>query len=207
MAAMPPRERSIMSISARTVVTGALSHVPGVVPLYKAFGFRANPAPPESSYGIWLKHLALSRLWRSEGVPSTVVELGPGQSLGVGLAALICGSKRYLGLDVMRFVPVDTVMPVFDRLVELFRQRERPRNANGFPPYESLLDAAGFPSPALPAEHMARMLDPARIAELRAEIDRFVRSGGQRAARIEYVAPWRIEQLPTRGAMLIGRKP
>ena len=162
------------------------------MPLYRRLAFRPNPAPADSSYGIWLKHLVMSQEHRPHAVPRIVAELGPGLSLGVGLAALICGAERYIALDAVRFAPLTHVLPVFDRLVELFVRQERPENATGFPSYEFALDAPGFPSRVLPAEHMTAMLDPARIAALRRDVQTFVDSGGLESSRMTYIAPWTL---------------
>ncbi len=188
-----------MSIRIRTVVTGALSYVPGVMPLYRWAAFRPNPAPAEMSYAVWLKHLVLSQPFRPASVPRIVVEVGPGLSLGAGLAALICGAERYIALDVVRFAPLAQVLPLFDRLVVLFTNRER--HASGFPSYESSLDASGFPAKALPAGHMAAMLSSDRIARLRRGVESFVRSGGQASSVITYLAPWKLAQVPQCGTI------
>ena len=37
------------------------------------------------------------------GVPAVIAELGPGNSLGVGLAGLISGAEKYYGLDVVKY--------------------------------------------------------------------------------------------------------
>lgn len=132
-------------------------------------------------------------------VPKVVAELGPGLSLGAGLAALICGAERYIALDVARFAPLAEVLPVFDRLVVLFLGRQRPNNASGFPAYAHSLDAAGFPSDALPEEYMAEMLHGTRISRLRGDLQAFVQSGGQESAHIVFRAPWRVEDVLPEG--------
>jgi hypothetical protein len=188
-----------MHIRLRTITTGALSYIPGVVPLYRLTAFRPQPAPVATSYGIWLKHLVLSHRHRLHPVPKFVVELGPGLSLGAGLAALICGAERYIALDTLRFARVAEILPIFDRLVAMLNNRERPGNATGFPSYDSALDSQGFPSQALPTDHMTEMLEPSRITRLRDELANFVRSGGQASERIAYFAPWHINRVPAIG--------
>ena len=77
------------------IVKGLASKIPGMSRRLK--GGHA----PSASYGydVWMKHLW--HLWKNglRKVPETVVELGPGQSLGVGLAALLSGASGYYGLD------------------------------------------------------------------------------------------------------------
>jgi hypothetical protein len=169
------------------------------MPLYRRTAFRPNPAPAESSYGIWLKHLALSRPYRAHIVPRIVAELGPGLSLGAGLAALICGAERYIALDVVRFAKIAQVLPIFDRLVAMFSRRQQPHNASGFPSYEAALDASGFPSCLLTDDHLDRMLNSARIARLRDDLQMFVRSGGRESVYIDYIAPWKVQEVLHQG--------
>ena len=187
------------AINYRTVASGLLSYVPGVMPLYRRLAFRPNPAPAEASYGIWLKHLVLSHNARDRRPPRIVAELGPGLSLGVGLAALICGAERYVALDIVRFAPMASVLPIFERLLGLFTARAKPENAHGFPPYDTLLDASGFPSEILPDARVAALLAPARIEALRRDVQGFVASGGKPSRRLHYAAPWRLADTPHRG--------
>jgi hypothetical protein len=54
-------------------------------------------------------------------MPESVAEFGPGDSLGVGLAALLSGSNRYSALDVHRDGSTERTLRIFDELVALFR--------------------------------------------------------------------------------------
>ena len=74
-------------------------------------------------YSVWLRHLVLAHEQGLRKIPDTVAELGPGDSLGSGLAALLCGSERYFGLDVKSYAPTDRNRQIFDELVELFQRR------------------------------------------------------------------------------------
>ena len=141
----------------------------------------------------------LSHNARDGRPPRIVAELGPGLSLGVGLAALICGAERYVALDIVRFAPMASVLPIFERLLGLFTARAKPENAHGFPPYDTLLDASGFPSEILPDARVAALLAPARIEALRRDVQGFVASGGKPSRRLHYAAPWRLADTPHRG--------
>jgi len=78
---------------------------------------------PANCYEVWLKHLTL--LWESQlqAIPNTVAELGPGDSLGVGLAALLSGASKFYALDVVLFANQTRNLQIFDELVELFKHR------------------------------------------------------------------------------------
>jgi SAM-dependent methyltransferase len=77
----------------------------------------------ESCYSIFLRHLCLIQGEGVRGVPKVVAELGPGSSLGVGLAALIAGAGKYYALDLIDHSDVEANLSVFDQLVEMFRNR------------------------------------------------------------------------------------
>ena len=75
-------------------------------------------------YSIWLRHLVKAR---NEGMaenPGVVAELGPGDSIGVGLAALLTGASEYYALDLKKYANTKRNLEIFDKLVELFKKRE-----------------------------------------------------------------------------------
>lgn len=72
-------------------------------------------------YSVWLRHLVtLHQLGLP--LPDRVVEIGPGQSLGVGHAALLSGVQSYTGLDVTPLRDSDIDARVRDDIGELFGQ-------------------------------------------------------------------------------------
>lgn len=166
--------------------------LPGASWAHRRLALRPNPAPTEASYGIWLKHLCLASTHTSAGFPRRVAELGPGLSIGVGLAALVSGAEFYGGFDVIPFVKREPMLEVFDQLVTLFRKRTRPANASGFPDYQDALDSDGFPSNVLGGDHLERALDPERLANLREQVQAFARNGNESDhPSICFRAPWR----------------
>lgn len=137
-------------------------------------------------YSVWLRHLCLARASGCDVHPRIIAELGPGDSLGLGLAGLLSGSERYFGLDVVRYADFSRNLRVFDELVELFRRREPIPGPEEFPNVRPALDSYAFPD-FLDAERMAKALDPARVAALRAELEG--RTSGM-PPMIAYFAPW-----------------
>ncbi len=70
------------------IVKGAATYISG---LYKMRAKRRTGGTDTAAYcyDVWLKHLTL--LWANglRTIPDTIAELGPGDSLGTGLAALL----------------------------------------------------------------------------------------------------------------------
>ena len=168
----------------RQLAYGMLSFVPGVPDsLYKGTG---GTSSAEYSYCIWLRHLVLAHGAGMQIFPLTVGELGPGDSIGVGMAALLSGTQRYIALDAVAHADTATNLRIFDELVELFRQRAPIPDRRQFPEIKLDLSSQAFPLKILTADRLHAALSDDRIAALRALV-----SGERRDPEIlDYRAPW-----------------
>lgn len=169
----------------RQLAYGLLSFVPGIPEsLYKGTG---GTISADYCYCIWLRHLVLARNAGMDQFPGTVAELGPGDSIGVGLAALLSGAKRYVALDAMVHADTGANLHVFDRLVELFRQETPIPDRKQFPDIALDLPDHAFPHTILGQERMRYALAEDRIERLRMLV-----TGRQRdTSIIDYRAPWK----------------
>jgi hypothetical protein len=136
-------------------------------------------------YGVWLKHLALLHASGMRDLPQTVAELGPGGSLGIGLAALLSGAQSYYGLDVVTYTDAVRNLGVLEGLVALFKQRAA-RPQKGWPDFDEHLDGKLFPGSILTDEVLDQALDERRIESIRAAL----RDGAAGDITIKYVVPW-----------------
>ncbi|MGH7819827.1 MAG: hypothetical protein ACREQ9_08645 [Candidatus Binatia bacterium] len=85
------------------------------------------------SYGVWLRHVRLAAAAGLARPPARIAELGPGDSLGIGLAGLVSGSEQYVGLDIVPYARNVRNLEILDELVELFRRREAIPGPSEFP--------------------------------------------------------------------------
>lgn len=136
-------------------------------------------------YAAWLHHLVHARRQGLDDCPRVVAEIGPGSSLGTGLAALISGSSRYHALDVVDHATAEANLLVFDRLVGLFGERAPIPGGDEFDRVYGWLDSHEFPSHILDEERLGRALEPGRLARIR-------RAAGSPGAgeAVTYSAPW-----------------
>src|SRR5438093_11810020 len=79
---------------------------------------------PRYCYSVWLRHLVTLHRFGFKIHGAQVGELGPGDSIGVGLAALLSGANAYVGLDVLPFSAKAGLENIFDELVQMYSHRE-----------------------------------------------------------------------------------
>lgn len=169
------------------MVRGLLTFLPGSA-LREDRHSREDPPGPEYYHEVWIKHLVLAMGAGMPEVPRTVAELGPGDSIGAGIAALLSGADRYFALDASRFTRPADNLRVFEAMVELFRRRAAPlRSPRGWPDYAPWLDQGEFPSGILTPARLERSLAPDRLRRIRQALA----EGGQAdEIEIHYIAPW-----------------
>lgn len=120
-------------------------------------------------YSVWLRHLCLLAEAGAALPLRDVVELGPGASLGTGLAALLSGSRAFHAYDVVRGVSPALNGRVYDELVALFHDTEPiPGEFRGLYPSVPSLDFPRF----LDRTRLERALRPDRVEAIRALVDR-----------------------------------
>lgn len=134
-----------------------------------------------------MKHLTMLRQNGLDSIPRTLAELGPGGSLGIGVAGMLSGVSNYYALDVVRYTNVDVNLALLDDLVALFRARAGSPD-KGWLDYNRYLDENLFPSHILTEEVLAGALSLERIEQIRSAI---ANMGSQAEAMvIKYVVPW-----------------
>ena len=117
-------------------------------------------------YSVILRHLVLLEANGGNADPRHIAELGPGFSIGIGLAALIAGADRYDGFDTKSFDIVEPTRRVFEDLIKLFEARAPIPDESELPQIKPRLDDYRFPAHILTEDRLARALEPERLAPL-----------------------------------------
>jgi hypothetical protein len=88
-------------MNARLLLSGLKTYIPGLYnPLAETTG---EPVTARYAYAVWLRHLSMAYKSGLPTQPEVVAELGPGNSLGVELAALLSGARTYFAFDVVEY--------------------------------------------------------------------------------------------------------
>lgn len=99
--------------------------------------------------------------------PRTVLELGPGDSIGIGLMALLTGAEQYYALDAVRHALTKTNLKVFDDLVKLLMMQAPIPSGGEFSEVLPKLEDYRFPKQILNEARLAQALAPERLDRLR----------------------------------------
>lgn len=148
-------------------------------------------------YSVWLRHLrGAHATGKMPAHPRAVAELGPGDSIGIGLAALLSGAEQYSALDVVPYSDLGGSLQIFDELVELFQRRAPIPDDEELPGVYPKLPAYDFPKDILGQRHLDLALSPARITSIRESLAKMNDTHG----RIRYLAPWTDETSVAQGS-------
>ena len=166
----------------RKILGGFKSYVPGGVSIHGTGGTDSA----RYCYTIWLRHLSMLHQNGFSKMPNTIAELGPGDSIGTGLAGLLSGSEKFYALDVIEHTHVKKNIPIFDELVSLFADRSALPGDDEFPRAVPRLDSYNFPSEIFTDSNLEKFLDKSRIQSLRNEL----LDMKKQKKSIQYMCPW-----------------
>ncbi len=176
---------------------GLATYVPGLYRPERGATGGTNDA--RYCYSVWLRHLTMLRAGDLPTDPEVVAELGPGDSLGLGLAALLSGASQYYALDVVRYAASRRNVEMLDELVTLFAARASIPGPDEFPEAKPYLDRYEFPHDILTEERLEHALAPRRIDAIRGAL--LDRGSSENTIRIRYFAPWHDADLIEEGSV------
>jgi len=163
------------------IVKGMLTWIPAV-DAWRLRRIRASASDsPRYCYAVWFRHLVTLQKYGFDATKAKVGELGPGESLGVGLAALLCGARSYTGLDVTPFAKKTNLEQIFDDLAQMLVHKEPIPNEVEFPHLFPKLDAYEFPTPLVLWDGLSD-----RSKKIKDEIA----LGPNQGELVNYHAPW-----------------
>ncbi len=176
---LPPHRRELLK--------GLLSNVPYLRTRLRGSG---GSVSARYCYSVWLRHLVSAHRAGLPVNPRVVAELGPGESLGIGLAALLTGAEEYRAFDVMRYASTEHNVTVFEELIDLVRRRERIPDDDELPRVQPRLESYDFPQEILTGERCERALDAPRLDEIRRAVRAPGTSTKDGRVLIGYSVPW-----------------
>jgi SAM-dependent methyltransferase len=165
------------------MVKGVLTWVPILNEWRRRRASTGGSDSPRYCYSVWLRHLVLLDRYGFKVSGARVGELGPGDSIGMGLAAIMSGATQYVGLDIVPFSAAANLEHMLDELARLYADRTRIPGPDEFPRVRPALESYQFPG------HLFEVTGcTTRAAALREEL-RALRAG-RNGSLIRYQAPW-----------------
>ena len=174
----------------KAIIKGIISHLPG----QSSFeGTGGSTTSARYCYSVWLRHLIILYELKLNTQPNVIIEFGPGNSIGIGLAALFSCSKKYYALDVVDRCNCKRNLQIFDEIIDLFSNREDIPNDDEFHKMAPRLKSYKFPSHILTEERLNNCFNKKRISMIR---DNLLSSSQmrQQASLIRYVCQWNNAQ-------------
>ena len=157
--------------------------------LYDTFGLgTGGTTTAEYCYSVWLRHLVRAYDAGFE-IPQVVAELGPGDSLGVGLAALLSGASEYYALDAVKYAGSERNIEILNNLVHLFEDKMPVPDDREFPEVRPRLPDYAFPKTIITPENLEKAMKPERVKAIRA-ILRNEALTSESGITLKYFVPW-----------------
>lgn len=175
---------------------GMMTFIPGA---YNFFSVK-KPSGTESArycYSVWLRHLVMGDTNGLPTNPKVIAEIGPGDSIGIGLAALISGAEKYYGFDIVDYASVEKNLKVFDELVSLFKNKQDIPGVNEFPRIHPGLSDYTFPNHLLSDDRLHSVLNDHRLNLIRQSIVNVNATGSM----IQYKVPWYDSNILEKGSV------
>jgi hypothetical protein len=166
----------------RHLVKGLLTYVPALRRWRSRHALTGGTDSARYCYAIWLRHLAALHQQGFNIAGANIGELGPGDSIGVGLAALLSGAESYVGLDAIPYFAKVNLDEMLTDLARLYSNREPTSHAGSPPLPVDAIDWPGFDD----------RIEAIRVA---------VRAGIGGDPRIRYQAPWTSGDVIRAGAL------
>jgi len=169
----------------KQLLYGISTYLPGLSRFHSKGTGGTNSA--RYCYAVWLRHLVMAN---QNGLlltpPKVVGELGPGDSVGIGLAALLSGAEMYYGIDAVKHASSRQNIRILDELVDLFRRKENIPDEQEFINIKPHLDSYEFPSHILTDERLVPYISQDRIKQIRNSLE----NCNTKESMIRYAAPW-----------------
>lgn len=167
------------------MIKGMATYVPGVYPTLSPRRTGGTDSA-RYCYSVWLRFLVLARNNDLSTNPKIIAELGPGDSIGIGLAALISGADKYYAFDVVDYANIERNLVIYDELVNLFKTEEAIPGMSEFPHVIPQLESYAFPRDILTSDRLKIILDDNRLELIRRSIIETNNSN----SLIHYKVPW-----------------
>lgn len=166
---------------ARHIISGMLTWVPILNAWRQRHASTGGSDSARYCYSVWLRHLIMLDRCGFKISGAQIGELGPGDSLGIGLAALLSGAARYVGLDIVPYLATADSGKMLDELLQMYLGKEQVPDDAEFPRVGPQIDSYELPS------HLIDWTDlPVKAEEIRSQI----RSGLNSGSLLGYKVPW-----------------
>lgn len=189
--------RFYKGINKKVILRGFFSYFPYLLQLIrKGRGSKGTGGTnkAEYCYAVWLRHLLYLKESGLKEHPKEIAELGPGDSIGIGIASLITGANSLYALDVIKHSNVNRNLQVFDQLVKLFQQKTPIPSEQIFPMLKPKLKNYAFPKKLL---NLDELLAEDRLNKIRDAII----NGENDSFKIKYIVPWNNSELLEEGSL------
>jgi len=165
------------------ILFGIATFIPGVYSLRSKKNGSGGSFSARYCYSVYLRHMVILRENNLSCKPKKVAELGPGDSIGIGIMSLLLGAEKYYAFDVVRFANTTQNVLMFDKLLLLLKNKTPIPGENIFPRVFPKLKNYDFPSHIFDDEYLDKCLNNQRLKKIR-------RSIAQNDNMIQYSAPW-----------------
>jgi hypothetical protein len=178
-------------MKAKPIIRGLISYVPGLLQYLKKKKGKNICGGTDSArycYSIWMRHLINLNDNFGNRNYKTVAEIGPGDSLGMGIMALITGAEKYYAFDVKKYINTEKNIQIYEELIKLFISKERIPDDEEFPLIEPKLTNYEFPS-QLFESNFDNLINEKRLEKIKKAIEEEAFDDME----IKYIIPWDTE--------------